>query len=144
MLGADEAEARRTAHRIWPQRAAARRARAGPADPGHFEQASELVTEEMVAERVPCGPDIERHVESLQQYADAGVDELYVQQIGGGDEEFFASTRARCCRASSHEQIRIGVQVQPQHAPYDAMRRGSAELDELGADMASPGTTPSR
>ena len=33
------------------------------------------------------------------------------------------------------EQIRIGVQVQPQHASYGAMRRTWAELDELGADM---------
>ena len=33
------------------------------------------------------------------------------------------------------EQIRIGVQVQPQHATYEAMRRAWAELDELGADM---------
>jgi probable F420-dependent oxidoreductase len=33
------------------------------------------------------------------------------------------------------EQIRIGVQVQPQHATYEAMRRTWAELDGLGADM---------
>ncbi len=32
-------------------------------------------------------------------------------------------------------EIRIGVQVQPQHAPYDAMRRAWAEAEELGADM---------
>jgi hypothetical protein len=57
--------------------------------PEHFEQAAELVTEDMIAETVPCGPDLDRHVESLQEYADAGVDELYVQQIGGGDERFF-------------------------------------------------------
>jgi probable F420-dependent oxidoreductase len=32
-------------------------------------------------------------------------------------------------------QIRIGVQVQPQHATYANMRRTWAELDELGADI---------
>jgi len=32
-------------------------------------------------------------------------------------------------------EIKIGVQVQPQHAPYDAMRRAWAEAEELGADM---------
>jgi probable F420-dependent oxidoreductase len=31
--------------------------------------------------------------------------------------------------------IRIGVQVQPQHATYQNMRRAWAELDALGADM---------
>jgi hypothetical protein len=30
----------------------------------------------------PVGPDIEAHVASLRQYAEAGVDELFVQQIG--------------------------------------------------------------
>jgi probable F420-dependent oxidoreductase len=32
-------------------------------------------------------------------------------------------------------EIRIGVQVQPQHATYENMRRTWAELDALGADM---------
>jgi probable F420-dependent oxidoreductase len=32
-------------------------------------------------------------------------------------------------------EIRIGVQVQPQHASYDAMRRAWAEAEEIGADM---------
>jgi hypothetical protein len=38
---------------------------------------------------VPCGPDLERHVAALQAFADAGVDELYVQQIGDAHAEFF-------------------------------------------------------
>jgi hypothetical protein len=49
------------------------------------------VTPEMVAEMLPCGPDLDAHVESLQEYADAGVDELFVQQIGGHHDEFFAA-----------------------------------------------------
>ncbi len=43
----------------------------------------------MVAESVPCGPHLERHVEVIESYADAGFHELYIQQIGGGDERFF-------------------------------------------------------
>jgi hypothetical protein len=43
----------------------------------------------MVAESVPCGPDVERHVQALQAYADAGVDELFVQQIGPEQDAFF-------------------------------------------------------
>ncbi len=82
--GADEAEARRTAHRLWPNDGLPGELAQVLSTPEHFEQAAELVTEEMIAEAVPCGPDLERHVESLQEYADAGVDELYVQQIGGG------------------------------------------------------------
>ena len=33
------------------------------------------------------------------------------------------------------DELRIGVQVQPQHASYDSMRRAWAAIDELGADM---------
>ena len=57
--------------------------------PEHFEQASQLVTEEMIAEIVPCGPDLDEHLQTIQEYADAGVDELHIQQIGGGHEAFF-------------------------------------------------------
>jgi hypothetical protein len=35
------------------------------------------------------GPDIETHVESLKEYLDAGVDELFVQQIGPEQDAFF-------------------------------------------------------
>jgi G6PDH family F420-dependent oxidoreductase len=88
--GPDEAEARRTAHRLWPNEVLPGELPQVLPTPEHFEQASELVTEEMVAEAVPCGPDLDRHLESLQEFADAGVDELYVQQIGGGREFFDA------------------------------------------------------
>jgi G6PDH family F420-dependent oxidoreductase len=91
--GRDEAEARRTAHRLWPNDGLPGELAQVLATPEHFEQAAELVTEEMIAETVPCGPDLERHIESLQEYADAGVDELYVQQIGGGREFFEAYAR---------------------------------------------------
>jgi G6PDH family F420-dependent oxidoreductase len=87
--GSDEAEALRTAHRLWPNEVLPGELAQILPTPEHFEQASSLVTEEMVAEAVPCGPDLDRHLESIQEYADAGVDELYIQQIGGGHEQFF-------------------------------------------------------
>jgi G6PDH family F420-dependent oxidoreductase len=87
--GPDAAEAVKTAHRIWPNEALPGELPQILPTPAHFEQASELVTEEMIAEAVPCGPDLDAHVASLQEFADAGVDELFVQQIGGGHEAFF-------------------------------------------------------
>jgi hypothetical protein len=59
--------------------------------PAHFEQAAELVTEDMVAAQVTCGPDIPQHIETLTAYQDAGFDELYVNQIGPEQEGFFAA-----------------------------------------------------
>jgi G6PDH family F420-dependent oxidoreductase len=88
-FGSDEAEARRTARRIWPNEALPGELPQVLPTPEHFQQATQLVTEEMIGESVPCGPDLERHVAALQEFADAGVDELYVQQIGGGHAEFF-------------------------------------------------------
>jgi G6PDH family F420-dependent oxidoreductase len=88
-FGPDEAEARKTVHRIWPNEVLPGELPQVLPTPEHFQQATELVTEEMIGESVPCGPDLERHVEALQEFADAGVDELYVQQIGGGHAEFF-------------------------------------------------------
>jgi G6PDH family F420-dependent oxidoreductase len=89
--GPDEAEARRTVHRIWPNEALPGELAQVLPTPQHFEQATELVTEEMVAEGTPCGPDLEHHLAAIREFMDAGADELYVQQIGGGHDEFFAA-----------------------------------------------------
>jgi hypothetical protein len=53
-----------------------------------FEQAVEMVTEEMSTAGKPMGPDPERYVESVRKYLDAGVTEVYVQQIGPDQEGF--------------------------------------------------------
>jgi G6PDH family F420-dependent oxidoreductase len=87
--GDDEAEARERAHRIWPNEALPGELAQVLPTPAHFEQATRLVTEEMIAEAVPCGPDPESHRETIRRYADAGYDEVYVQQIGPDQEAFF-------------------------------------------------------
>jgi hypothetical protein len=46
------------------------------------------VTEEMIAEAVPCGPDPEKHAAAIQEFLDAGYGEVYVQQIGDDQEGF--------------------------------------------------------
>jgi G6PDH family F420-dependent oxidoreductase len=89
--GADEAECLRTAHELWPNEGLPGELAQILPMPAHFEQACELVTEEMVAESVPCGPDLDKHLEMLRKYADAGFDEVYIQQIGPRQDEFFAA-----------------------------------------------------
>jgi hypothetical protein len=86
--GSDEAECRRTAHRLWPNEALPGELAQVLPTPAHFEQACELVQPDQLV--TPVGPDIDAHIESLKQYADAGVDELFVQQIGPEQEKFFA------------------------------------------------------
>jgi G6PDH family F420-dependent oxidoreductase len=87
--GRDEKRARATVHRLWPNEALPGELSQILPTPAHFEQACEIVSEEMATEDVPCGPDIERHLSAIQQYADAGFDELYVGQIGDEQEAFF-------------------------------------------------------
>jgi G6PDH family F420-dependent oxidoreductase len=87
--GHDEGQAVRTVHRLWPNEALPGELAQVLPTPAHFEQVCELVTEEMIAKSVPCGPDLDRHIEALQEYADAGVDELFVQQIGDDHDLFF-------------------------------------------------------
>jgi G6PDH family F420-dependent oxidoreductase len=87
--GASRDAAVATAHRIWPNEVLPGELAQVLPQPAHFEQASELVTDEMVADAVPCGPDLDEHVTAIQEFADAGVDHLYVQQIGSEQEAFF-------------------------------------------------------
>jgi G6PDH family F420-dependent oxidoreductase len=91
--GSDERAAVKTVHRLWPNEALPGELAQVLPTPEHFEQASELVTEEMVAESVPCGPDLERHIEKIKAFADAGFDELYINQIGPDQDEFFRAYR---------------------------------------------------
>jgi G6PDH family F420-dependent oxidoreductase len=91
--GADEATALAHVTRLWPNDGLPGELAQILPTPAHFEQASELVTAEMLAESITCGPDVDRHVEALQAYADAGFDELYVNQIGPDQDAFFAAYR---------------------------------------------------
>ncbi len=83
-----EAEARKLVHRLWPNSGLKGELAQELKTPTHFEQASELVTEEMANEGRSVGPDPEAHVEQLQKFVDAGFTEIYVQQIGPDQEGF--------------------------------------------------------
>jgi G6PDH family F420-dependent oxidoreductase len=86
---ADEALARKTAFELWPTEALTGQLSQELPMPKHFEEAASVVTEEMVAETVPCGADPEHHLAALQKYVDAGFDELFVNQIGDDAQGFF-------------------------------------------------------
>jgi G6PDH family F420-dependent oxidoreductase len=87
--GQDEQQAVQTAHRLWANEQLPGELAQILPTPTHFEQASQLVTPEMVAQSVVCGPDADRHVQQVRSFVDAGYDEVYVQQIGPDQEGFF-------------------------------------------------------
>jgi G6PDH family F420-dependent oxidoreductase len=86
--GADEAECVRTVRRLWPTEALGGELSQVLPMPAHYEAATELVTEEHLAGALPCGPDPEKHAAAIQEYLDAGYDEVYVGQIGDDQEGF--------------------------------------------------------
>lgn len=55
--------------------------------PEHFQQASKLVSEDMMT--TPVGNDPGTHVEALRKFVGAGFEEVYVQQIGPEQDAFF-------------------------------------------------------
>jgi hypothetical protein len=48
-----------------------------------------MVTEEEVAEEIPCGPDPEPILAAIQKYADAGIDHVSLHQLGPDQAGFF-------------------------------------------------------
>lgn len=86
---ATEDEAVDTAYEIWPNSGVPGQLSQDLPTPTHFEQASQLVTREMIAESVPCGPDPGQVLESVKEYVDAGFDHVYFHQIGPDQEGFF-------------------------------------------------------
>ncbi|MFE2917005.1 TIGR03557 family F420-dependent LLM class oxidoreductase [Kitasatospora indigofera] len=80
-------------HRLWPTELLPGELAQILPTPAHFEQASELVTREMVSKAVTCGDEVEEHVETVRAYARAGFDEVYVGQIGPDQEMFFDAYR---------------------------------------------------
>jgi len=54
----------------------------------HMEQAASLVTPEMVASSVSCGPDPDPVIEQVRRTRDLGIDHVYFHQIGPDQEGF--------------------------------------------------------
>ena len=86
--GPDKDEAIATAHRLWANESLPGTLAQILPQPADFEAASELVKPEMVAESVPCGPDPDEHIAKVQEYVDAGFDEIYVGHIGPCHDRF--------------------------------------------------------
>jgi G6PDH family F420-dependent oxidoreductase len=82
----DKQQAVKIAHHTWRNSLVPGQLAQDLATPTHFDQASELVTEDMVAEKMPCGPDPEVHLEAIREYVDAGFDEIYISQMGPDQE----------------------------------------------------------
>ncbi|WP_017936256.1 TIGR03557 family F420-dependent LLM class oxidoreductase [Nocardioides sp. Iso805N] len=70
------------AHRLWPNAGLPGELAQILPTPEHFEQATALVTMDSTRDSVVAGTDVGKHLSQIQQYAEAGYDELYVANMG--------------------------------------------------------------
>jgi G6PDH family F420-dependent oxidoreductase len=77
-----EAEGARLAYETWPNAGVPGELSQVLPSPKHFEQASQLVTEDMVKQAFVCGKDPEQHLQMIDTFARAGFDEVYVANTG--------------------------------------------------------------
>jgi G6PDH family F420-dependent oxidoreductase len=71
----------------WPNEALPGELAQALSSPRHFEQASELVTKEMIADSVACGDDVDAHIDAFRPYVEAGIDAVHISQIGADRTE---------------------------------------------------------
>jgi G6PDH family F420-dependent oxidoreductase len=82
-------DAARTLHRVWPTSALKGDLTQELPLPQHFEDASSHVTPEMLAEQTPIGPDVGSYVDAIRELTDAGVENVYIHQVGPDQAGFF-------------------------------------------------------
>jgi G6PDH family F420-dependent oxidoreductase len=58
-------------------------------NPESFKAATQYVTPAQVGEAIPCGPDVEEHVEAIRPFVEAGFTEVAFVQIGADQQEPF-------------------------------------------------------
>ncbi|RDI70001.1 TIGR03557 family F420-dependent LLM class oxidoreductase [Halopelagius longus] len=85
-----EEEGISTAHEKWRNSGLPGELSAILPTPTHFEQATQMVSEEDIAEgSIMTGPDAQQHIDSIQEALDAGYDHVYIHQIGDDQEAVF-------------------------------------------------------
>ncbi|MDQ1438391.1 MAG: hypothetical protein QOK43_2020 [Acidimicrobiaceae bacterium] len=86
---ANEDDAGKTAHTVWPNTAITGQLSQDLPTPAHFEQAASMVTEQDVADKIVLGPQVQPYVEAVREFADAGFTHVYLHQIGRDQDGFF-------------------------------------------------------
>ena len=62
--------------------------------PAGFAAASQFVRPEDVAEMIPCGPDLDKIVEGVKAYWDAGFTDIALVQVGDEGQQRFLDEAA--------------------------------------------------
>lgn len=77
-----EEDGRETAHKYFRWSVSGWAVQAELPDTKGFEAASKHVSPDIVAEKITCGPSVDRHLKAISKYVDAGFDHIVLTQIG--------------------------------------------------------------
>lgn len=86
--GEDEQAARKLAYELNGWTVAGWNVQTELVGPASFQEIADFVTEDQVAEAVPSGPDLDKIVEAVKTYVDAGFTEVAITQVGPDQEGF--------------------------------------------------------
>jgi G6PDH family F420-dependent oxidoreductase len=102
----DEKKALKTAKQWWASAAVPGELSQELPLPRHFEQALETVRDADVVKAVVCGPDPESHRRAIREFVDAGVEHVYVHQVGPDQAGFFEFYRREILPSFEHSNVR--------------------------------------
>lgn len=73
--------------------------------PAGFAAATQFVRPEDVASAIPCGPDLDAIIESVDEYRKAGFTDIALVQIGGDSQEHFLNEAAKPLLAALRAEL---------------------------------------
>jgi G6PDH family F420-dependent oxidoreductase len=130
---ANEAAARKTAHRYFRWSLPGWSVLAELPHDEAFAAASQHVTVEAMAEAVSCGPSADRHLEAIDEYVRLGCDHIILTQIGPEQDFFFdlfEKKLAPALRASKSRKKAVSASGpatrRPGRVPLPPRDRGSS------------------
>ncbi len=85
----DEKDAMETAFMYWPVALIPGSLHADLPTPAHFEETVSLMRKEDIGSQIVLGNDVDRYLEKIHQMEEAGMDHIYLHQIGPDQEGFF-------------------------------------------------------
>ena len=74
--------------------------------PAAFDGATQFVRPDDVSSSIPCGPDLDKIVEAVQRYVDAGFTDVALVQIGDAHQEDFLDLASKELLATLHADLR--------------------------------------
>ncbi|MDT8306898.1 MAG: TIGR03557 family F420-dependent LLM class oxidoreductase [Anaerolineae bacterium] len=85
----DKETAKETVYKIWPNSGLPGELTQELRTVEHFEQAVKAVSKEEAVKGIVTGPDAQEHIDGIQEFVDAGFDQVYIHQIGHEQDGFF-------------------------------------------------------